>query len=173
MRRPCLSKGSSCVADIAHRPCIGAHHFSALHAGTRMCERQPRYPCRALARTTEDRRLCVAIFRLLCPCSTMEIVRAPDVITYRTSPHRGRADGGKKVKANRQARSGEGVGVIGDTGDVSDEGDGSKQAVSANSCPHHLYHLHHLITRVARLLRQHIPSLSNQPRACGDEVQVE
>jgi hypothetical protein len=39
----------------------------------------------------------------------VEIVRAPEVITYRTSPHRRRADGRKKVKANRQERSGEGV----------------------------------------------------------------
>jgi len=97
------SQGKICVADARADVASAIPTFAPFTlAQFTLRWRQPRYPCR-LVSTTEDRRLCVAIFRWLCPCSTLEILRAPVHATYRTSPHRRKADGGKETEADWQA----------------------------------------------------------------------
>src|SRR5512138_1341391 len=49
---------------------------------------------RSASSAAEDRRLCVAVFRRLCPCSTVCSLPSASDMTYRATPHRRAEDRG-------------------------------------------------------------------------------
>ena len=56
----------------------------------------------AFAAASEDRRLCVAVFRRVCPYSTGGIVLKAGPIKYRAGPHGVLVIAGKPITANQQ-----------------------------------------------------------------------
>jgi hypothetical protein len=53
------------------------------------------------AAASEDRRLCVAVFRRVCPYSTGDSVLEAGRIKYRAGPHGSAANAGKKLEADQ------------------------------------------------------------------------
>ena len=82
--------GTSCLA----REVVSERASSAREAGfTRTvldsaAAATPLSVIRSLWRVTEDRRLCVTVFRRFCPCSTRAVWPPARDVTYRAGPHR-------------------------------------------------------------------------------------